>query len=438
MKVNMKNIIAIFFILFPIITSASFDRDLYYGLRNDAHIQELQEFLTEQNFYSSSITGSFFSLTLKAVKDFQIANAIFPAAGYFGPKSRAKANEILVSQGISGSSVTTEEGTTTQVMVPVPKTTDDVVSILMAQIALLQKQIEALQAQQQSLSTIQQQQTAQTQALQQIQQNTTPPPPSPLVPSAPLPSVPEIDKSAILIKIGGLSEPYPRDGILYGSHLFTISILDKSGNYIKNARIDISTSDKGHGVDIISKYADVTTNGNDWYTTFEFTPTIKTVTSGTMVYFLSGSLQNSIWIQPKVGAVIQDVANLNSVLDSSLTNIAAIGSFKILTVADGNVFTEWLSLESIEYASDVSDIGLRVEMPNNGIAFAKIGKFIPEVKLRIGIGYDDIVFLQASNPSTFPFGKHTITIKSISLVGQSSGRYRSVSGLPITFTFEVR
>jgi len=61
-------------LLFPLIASASFDRDLFYGLRQDPQVTELQEFLTTQGVYSGPVTGNFFSLTLKAVKDFQTAN----------------------------------------------------------------------------------------------------------------------------------------------------------------------------------------------------------------------------------------------------------------------------------------------------------------------------------------------------------------------------
>lgn len=133
-------------------------------------MQALQEFLAEQGHYTGAATGNFFSLTLSAVKKFQIANSIFPASGYFGPKTRAKAHQILESAGISADSVKNEDNAPVSASAAAPKTANDVVASLASQIALLQQQLVALQKNQdvlqqqnQSLQTIQQQQAAQTQ-----------------------------------------------------------------------------------------------------------------------------------------------------------------------------------------------------------------------------------------------------------------------------------
>ena len=72
----------------------SFDRNLYFGLRSDPVVTDLQNFLTGQKFYSGPVSGNFFSLTLQAVKNFQQAKGVSPT-GYFGPLSRAIANDIL-------------------------------------------------------------------------------------------------------------------------------------------------------------------------------------------------------------------------------------------------------------------------------------------------------------------------------------------------------
>ncbi len=186
----MKKAIVLALLIAPLVSFASFDRNLYYGLQSDPQVQELQEFLKDEGIYSGPITGNFFSLTLSAVKQFQTAHSVSPASGYFGPITRAKANDTLSSKGVSGSSVTTEDGTPAPISVVPPKTTDNVVFSLMEQIKLLQQQLAALQQSQQTLSaqattiqTIQQEQkiqteqiAKQTQTLQQIQQNTTPPP----------------------------------------------------------------------------------------------------------------------------------------------------------------------------------------------------------------------------------------------------------------------
>lgn len=97
-----------------------FERDLYFGLRNDSDVGRLQEFLRAQNIYSGPITGGFFSLTRGALKKFQEREGIMPAAGFFGPKTRERANKI------SGKAVPTAAS-------------------IQAQIAALEEQIKVLQ-----------------------------------------------------------------------------------------------------------------------------------------------------------------------------------------------------------------------------------------------------------------------------------------------------
>lgn len=94
----------------PFMASAqTFDQDLFYGLRAQEEVKEMQEFLADKGFYSGPITGNFFSLTLSAVKKFQAAHTISPASGYFGKKTRAKANDLLSESGITGGSLQNKE-----------------------------------------------------------------------------------------------------------------------------------------------------------------------------------------------------------------------------------------------------------------------------------------------------------------------------------------
>ncbi len=90
--------------IFIVKAETLFTRNLYFGISNDPEVTQLQNFLTEQGFYSGPVTGNFFSLTLEGVKRFQQNYGITPVAGYFGPITRTKANEILSSQsgGIKG------------------------------------------------------------------------------------------------------------------------------------------------------------------------------------------------------------------------------------------------------------------------------------------------------------------------------------------------
>ena len=92
----------VFLFLFPALAYGSFERDLYFGLRNDPEVAGLQEFLRERNLFTfPQSTGNFFGITREAVRQFQTAYDIVPAAGYFGPRSRAVANQLLTG-GIPG------------------------------------------------------------------------------------------------------------------------------------------------------------------------------------------------------------------------------------------------------------------------------------------------------------------------------------------------
>lgn len=73
-----------------------FNRDLYFGMRNDADVKRLQEFLIAKNFLDSgSNTGNFFSLTKSALSRYQVSVGL-PGTGYFGPLTRAKINQIII------------------------------------------------------------------------------------------------------------------------------------------------------------------------------------------------------------------------------------------------------------------------------------------------------------------------------------------------------
>lgn len=159
--------LALSFFLLTSANASEFNSNLRFGSKG-TEVKKLQEFLVEQNLYSGPITGNFFSLTLKALKNFQSANNILPASGYFGPLTRAKVNEVLDSQ-LADLNAEADEP------VVEPKTTDDVVSKLNEQLALQKTQNDLLQQQ------IRNQQGA----LDQIVMNTTPPP-APVSPPAPV------------------------------------------------------------------------------------------------------------------------------------------------------------------------------------------------------------------------------------------------------------
>jgi len=73
-----------------------FTTDLYYGLRADAEVKRLQEFLISKGYLASGFnTGNYLSLTVAAVKAYQQAKGITPVNGRCGPKTRAAINADL-------------------------------------------------------------------------------------------------------------------------------------------------------------------------------------------------------------------------------------------------------------------------------------------------------------------------------------------------------
>ncbi|MFA5413770.1 MAG: peptidoglycan-binding domain-containing protein [Patescibacteria group bacterium] len=169
----MKKVIFILSLLFlPLLASASFDANLYYGLQNNNSVKEMQEFLTDQGVYSGPITGNFYSLTLKSVKDFQSKENITPVSGFFGPLTRQRANTLLSANVEPSNQQAIQETGSTPPPAEPAKTTNDVVKSLQNQIALLLQQVQAMQTQQTSVQQLQQTVQQQAETINQIQQNT--------------------------------------------------------------------------------------------------------------------------------------------------------------------------------------------------------------------------------------------------------------------------
>lgn len=99
-----KIIIAIILLLAPVFTYASIDQNLYYGLRNNEEVKELQQYLVDNGFLSGQATGNFFSLTLSAVKKYQKSIKL-NGTGYVGVLTRQTINANLLSnQSVSTTS----------------------------------------------------------------------------------------------------------------------------------------------------------------------------------------------------------------------------------------------------------------------------------------------------------------------------------------------
>jgi len=114
-SVFLSALLAITFLLgsFSIIsaqTIVQFNNNLYWNMAPVSdEVKLLQQFLKDQGFYTGTITGKYLTQTYNAVVAFQNANGVSPATGYFGPDTRAKANQILSTQAVPQKSVTTTQ-----------------------------------------------------------------------------------------------------------------------------------------------------------------------------------------------------------------------------------------------------------------------------------------------------------------------------------------
>ncbi|GEM_PF-2068494 len=88
------------FLALPFFVGAAgdFTRDLYFGMRGDADVARMQEFLRSQGYFAyPQSTGNYFGVTLTAVRAWQKAQGLSPVGGFFGPQSRAVANRTVTA-----------------------------------------------------------------------------------------------------------------------------------------------------------------------------------------------------------------------------------------------------------------------------------------------------------------------------------------------------
>lgn len=85
--------------------TVTFSRNLTVG-STGADVTALQTYLASKGYFTVTPTGYFGSITKRAVAQYQAANGITPAAGYFGPITRAQVNAggavVVTPGGIAG------------------------------------------------------------------------------------------------------------------------------------------------------------------------------------------------------------------------------------------------------------------------------------------------------------------------------------------------
>jgi peptidoglycan hydrolase-like protein with peptidoglycan-binding domain len=116
----MKKLITIIAIASTLsLASAGIDSNLKYGMKS-SEVSELQDFLTDKGFLTTSPSGFFGLLTLKAVKAYQSSESL-PSSGFVGQMTRAKINESLLKDTLSSTEAEVQEvGTTTPVVITPP------------------------------------------------------------------------------------------------------------------------------------------------------------------------------------------------------------------------------------------------------------------------------------------------------------------------------
>lgn len=100
-------------------------RNLYYGMKGNTDVVNLQKFLKDLGYFSGPITGNFGPLTFSAVKKFQLSRRV-NSTGYWGPLSRAVAKTVkqIITQPTAVSpSVQTVQNVPTSTPVSTPSST---------------------------------------------------------------------------------------------------------------------------------------------------------------------------------------------------------------------------------------------------------------------------------------------------------------------------
>lgn len=76
-----------------------FNVSIGYGSKDVVEVEKLQNFLFTTGYLKIPATGNYLSMTSDAVKEFQKHEGV-EATGYFGPRTRAAANAIILNSSI--------------------------------------------------------------------------------------------------------------------------------------------------------------------------------------------------------------------------------------------------------------------------------------------------------------------------------------------------
>lgn len=370
-KTILVGMLSLVFAFTPFISHAAFDVSLKYSAKGDA-VKELQEFLIDGGYLAAgNNSGNFFSLTLKAVKAFQVANNL-PSTGYFGPMSRKVASDLIAADlSASDSQETIETGSTTA------PTHTSAIDTLNTQITNLTNQV-----------------VEQNQKLGSIVTNTTKVTPAPVV-------VPQVTKDLILTATSQTIQ------LTNYNNISIKAVYTEDGN-VSPTDITFSASDGTTRTFPKSKEA-----------VFSYLPKVLGVQTITVV---ANGITKTIDVQVVPYVKIDSIVtgeNRNAVMQKGNTGVL-IGTLNF-SLAD-----ETLQIQSAKTINDSTIPNVTVLNGGSTLGYSPLMVKYSENKL----------YVRADAPVNA--GTYSITVESVEAVGQQSGNYRNVQGLPITFTFTVK
>lgn len=327
-----------------------------------------------------------------------------------------------------------------QTITSTPTIEEQYISALTAVLTLLQQQVVTLEQQLADVQKTQVTQQAQTNTIatqvNQIAQNTAPsfgntqPDPTPAL-------VVQIPTSIQITQ--GANQTIELNGTAFAH--FTVEVLDQNGNQINGVKVDINAQDNLYNNNGIPSDTEKTTPNN----VFSYNTNIVGTKS---ITFTAGNLSTttSLLVQ-SVADYQQAYLNSHTIINPTISNVVVatttvlagstgdqLGSF-VITQADEPVTINNIGYTTTSNLSGESNFILST--PPNRYSNGEITT-TPKSENDVGSQINNFspIKVQIDAPET-P-GTYTLTITSISLTGNVSGIARSITGLPLTFTYIVQ
>ena len=209
----------------------------------------------------------------------------------------------------------------------------------------------------------------------------------------------------------------------------------KNGQIQSNQSVSMVTPDSTQN-DTRTTSNLTSTGSGDWHNTFTYYP--KTVGTHKLLFSWSG-ISKSVDIQAVEYVKTDPKIELRTVYQQDANNSSYPVEIPEYPIGYQNATIAVFGLSNADEPFRIGDIKFESDIDTNKLqAFAGsslINIFGHDAPLNsIGTQYS----IKISNTTGIPIGTHTFTIKEIRAIGLTSGLYRTVFGLPITFTFKVK